>query len=85
MKFWFLSYIIKNKATSPDPNYESTANIVIAGVHPLVWLSTPGEVARMYNTSIALHFHEIDEATFDEVVRLNYIGHHDQRLVTAAP
>lgn len=63
------------------PDIDEIANVALAGIHPLVWLSTPGEMSRRYFVRHAVFFHEIDEATFNEIGRLNYINAEDFRTV----
>jgi hypothetical protein len=80
MKFWLLSYVYKAKPDAPMQG-ESFANVLLAGIHPLVWLSTPSDSYRKHFIQHALHFCEIDQATFEEVKALNYVNCEDHRPV----
>lgn len=74
-RYWFLAYEERIKTPNwagkvPEP---CIANTVLAGIHPLVWLSNPSPEARKHLILHALWYTEIEKNTFDAVVSANYI------------
>lgn len=74
-EFWFVSYEIRIL----DSDRVSMSNVVLAGCHPLVWLSHPPAAFKKNCVSHILFFAPIDEATFNATREANYISAEDYR------
>jgi len=76
-RFWFVAY-----RTTRDVDRHQAANVLLAGLHPVVWLSgthefgvTGPDASRRIDWFI-----EIDEATFDAAVAQNAVNVEDFRV-----
>jgi hypothetical protein len=74
---WFLSYKTTGKPGTSAAGFETISNIVLTGIHPLVWLSKPPAPYRVAYVSAALFFCEIGPDTVARLRELNYISIED--------